>query len=316
MTRALTGLNRASIRQLRLLVAVAEAGSMVRAGEAIGLSQPAVTKSIRDLETDVGAPLFERGNRGVKPTIYGETLVRHAQAALAQLAHAAEALDDLATGAGGRVVVGTLLAASAWLLPRAIAQLRAERPRVIVEVVEGANDRLQPMLARGALDMVVGRLSEFRHRAGVIQRPLYNEEIVILARPGHALAAARALTLADLCAVDWILPPGETTLRRQLEKAFFDAGLAPPRCAVESVSLPTNRRLLRESDLIGAWPLGVAADELETERLIALPVRLTEILGPVGVTLRSDSPLSPSAEAFLQALEGVGEAGVTPRYSD
>ncbi|MCR9220974.1 MAG: LysR family transcriptional regulator [Alphaproteobacteria bacterium] len=309
MTRSLTGLNRASIRQLRLLVAVAETGSMVRAGEAIGLSQPAVTKSIRDLETDLGAPLFERGNRGVKPTIYGETLVRHAQAALAQLAHAAEALDDLATGAGGRVVVGTLLAASAWLLPRAIAELRADRPRVIVEVVEGANDRLQPMLARGALDMVVGRLSEFRHRAGVIQRPLYDEEIVILARPGHPLAAARGLTLGDLIAVDWILPPGETTLRRQLEKAFFDAGLEPPRCAVESVSLPTNRRLLRETDLIGAWPHGVAADELETGRLIALPVRLTEILGPVGVTLRSDSPLSPSAEAFLLALESVGEQG-------
>jgi DNA-binding transcriptional LysR family regulator len=309
MTRSLTGLNRASIRQLRLLVAVAETGSMVRAGEAIGLSQPAVTKSIRDLEADLGATLFERGNRGVKPTIYGETLVRHAQAALAQLAHAAEALDDLATGAGGRVVVGTLLAASAWLLPRAIAELRADRPRVIVEVVEGANDRLQPMLARGALDMVVGRLSEFRHRAGVIQRPLYDEEIVILARPGHPLAGCGTLTLGDLTAVDWILPPGETTLRRQLEKAFFDAGLDPPRCAVESVSLPTNRRLLRESDLIGAWPQGVAADELETGRLVALPVRLTEILGPVGVTLRSDSPLSPSADAFLQALEAVGARG-------
>jgi len=309
MTRALTGLNRASIRQLRLLVTVAETGSMVRAGEALGLSQPAVTKSIRDLEADLGVSLFERGNRGVKPTVYGETLVRHAQAALAQLAHAAEALDDLATGAGGRVVVGTLLAASAWLLPRAIAELRAERPRVIVEVVEGANDRLQPMLSRGALDMVVGRLSEFRHRAGVVQRPLYDEEIVILARPGHPLAGRGALTLGDLTAVDWILPPGETTLRRQLEKAFFDANLAPPRCAVESVSLPTNRRLLRESDLIGAWPQGVAADELETGRLIALPVRLTEILGPVGVTLRGDSPLSPSAEAFLQTLVRVGVRG-------
>lgn len=309
MTRSLTGLNRASIRQLRLLVAVAETGSMLRAGEVIGLSQPAVTKSIRDLEADLGVPLFDRGNRGVTPTVYGDTLVRHAQVALAQLAHAAEALDDLATGAGGRVVVGTLLAASAWLLPRAIAELRAERPRVIVEVVEGANDRLQPMLARGALDMVVGRLSEFRHRSGVVQRPIYDEEIVILARPGHPLAARRRLALADLLSADWILPPGETTLRRQLEKAFFDAGLDPPRCAVESVSLPTNRRLMRESDLIGAWPQGVAAEEIAAGHLIALPVRLREILGPVGVSLRGDSPLSPSAEAFLAALERVGARG-------
>jgi DNA-binding transcriptional LysR family regulator len=309
MNRSLTGLNRASIRQLRLLIAVAETGSMVRAAEAIGLSQPAVTKSIQDMETDLGATLFERGNRGVRPTIYGETLVRHAQAALAQLAFAAEALDDLATGAGGRVVVGTLLAASAWLLPSAIAELRSERPRVLIEVIEGANDRLQPMLARGALDMVVGRLSEFRHRSGVIQRPIFDEEIVILARPGHPLAGFRTLKLADLVLVDWILPPEETTLRRQIEKAFFDAALVPPRCAVESVSISTNRRLLRETDLIGAWPHGVAADELESGRLVALPVQFDQIFGAVGVTLRENSPLSPSAEAFLAVLEAVGKRG-------
>ncbi len=229
--------------------------------------------------------------------------------ALAQLAHAAEALDDLSHGAGGRVVVGTLLAASAWLLPQAIARLRAERPRVIVEVVEGTNDRLQPMLSRGDLDMVVGRLSEFRHRSGVHQEALYDEAIVILVRPDHPLARRGAVDLRDLQTADWILPPPETTLRRQLEKAFFDAGLDPPRCAVESVSLPTNRRLLRDSDLIGAWPQGVAADDLETGRLTALPVRLTEVLGAVGVSTRGASHLSPAAEALLAALKAVGAEG-------
>ena len=282
---------------------------MLRAAEYIGLSQPAVSKAIGDLETDLGVTLFTRGNRGVVPTVYGETLVRHAQVALAQLAHAAEALDDLSHGAGGRVVVGTLLAASAWLLPQAIARLRAERPRVIVEVVEGTNDRLQPMLSRGDLDMVVGRLSEFRHRSGVHQEALYDEAIVILTRPDHPLARRGAVDLRDLQTADWILPPPETTLRRQLEKAFFDAGLDPPRCAVESVSLPTNRRLLRDSDLIGAWPQGVAADDLETGRLTALPVRLTEVLGPVGVSTRGASHLSPAAEALLAALKAAGGEG-------
>lgn len=306
MTRSLVGLNRASVRQLRLVLAVAESGSMVRAGEAVGLTQPAVTRAVRELETDLGVPLFERGNRGVTPTVYGETLVRHAQIALAQLAHAAEAIDDLAHGAGGRVVIGTLLAASAWLLPRAIAKLRAERPRVIVEVVEGTNDRLQPMLVRGELDMVVGRLSEFRHREGVHQETIYAEPIVILARPDHPLARRKRLALADIQAADWILPPPETTLRRQLEKAFFDAGLDPPRCAVESVSLPTNRRLMRDTDLIGAWPQGVARDDLEVGRLAALPVKLSEILGPVGVSTHADTHLSPAAQAVLEALRAAG----------
>ena len=279
---------------------------MVRAAEAIGLTQPAVTKAVRDLERDLGVDLFERGNRGVTPTIYGEALVRHARCVLAQLVHAAEEIDDLAHGVGGRVAIGTLLAASARLLPRAVARLRAERPRVVVDVVEGTNDRLQPMLLRGELDMVVGRLTEFRHRARVHQEPLYDEEIVILSRPGHPLALDEHLRLADLRSADWILPPPETTLRRQLEKAFFDAALEPPRCAVQSVSLLTNRRLLYESDLIGAWPRGVAADDLVAGHLVSLPVRLSEILGPVGVSTRKSARLSPAAQALLTILRAEG----------
>ena len=306
MTRSLAGIHRVSIRQLRLVVAMAEGGSMVRAGEATGVTQPSVTKAIHDLERELGVALFERGNRGVTPTIYGEALVRHAQRVLAQLAHAAEEIDDLSHGTGGRIAVGTLLAASAWLLPKAIARLRVERPRVIVDVVEGTDDRLRPMLLRGDLDMVVGRLNELHHRIGIHQEPIYTEEIVIVARPGHPLALNRRPSLPDLLAADWILPPPETTLRRQIEKAFFDAGLEPPRCMVQSVSLLTNRQLLYESDLIGAWPRGVAADDLAAGRLTALPVRLNEILGPVGVSTRKSARLSPAADALLSLLRATG----------
>ena len=308
MARSLAGFQRVSIRQLRLVATIDEVGSMVRAGEAIGMTQPAVTKAVRDLEGDLGVALFNRGNRGVTPTIYGEALVRHAQRVLAQLEHAAEEIEDLAHGAGGRVTVGTFLAASAWLLPEAIARLRRERPRVAVDVVEGTNDRLQPMLLRGDLDMVVGRLSEFRHRAGVHQEPLYSEEVVILARPGHGLARHPRLRLAHLQKADWILPPPETTLRRQLETAFFDAGLDPPHCAVQSVSFLTNRRLLHASDLVGAWPRGVAADDLEQGRLVSLPVRLNGILWPVGVATRKLIRLSPAAAALLSMLRVAGRS--------
>ncbi|MDD9990355.1 MAG: LysR substrate-binding domain-containing protein [Rhodospirillales bacterium] len=307
MARTLIGLHRVSVRQLRLVATVAEVGTMVRAGDVIGMTQSAVTKAVRDLEKDLGVDLFERGNRGVTPTIYGEALVSHARRVLAQLEHAAEEIDDLAHGAGGRVAIGTLLAASAWLLPTAITRLRAERPRVAVDVVEGTNDRLQPMLLRGELDMVVGRLSEFRHRTGVDQEPLYSEEVVILARPDHPLARQESLHLADLQEADWILPPPETTLRRQLEKAFFDAGLDPPRCAIQSVSILTNRRLLNDTDLIGAWPRGVAADDLAEGRLVALAVRLDEIVWPVGVATRRLAQLSPAADALLATLRAVGQ---------
>lgn len=310
MVRSLIGLHRVSIRQLRLVAAIADVGTMVRAGDAVGLTQSAVTKAVRDLENDLGVDLFERGNRGVTPTIYGEALVTHARRVLAQLEHAAEEIDDLAHGAGGRVAIGTLLAASAWLLPAAIARLRAERPRVVVDVVEGTNDRLQPMLLRADLDMVVGRLSEFRHRTGVHQEPLYSEEVVILARPDHPLARREPLSLADLQEGAWILPPPETTLRRQLEKAFFDSGLDPPHCAVQSVSILTNRQLLSDTDLLGAWPRGVAADDLAHGRLGALPVGLEDIIWPVGVATRKFARLSPAADALLDMLRKAGRDAV------
>lgn len=269
-----------------------------------------MTKAVRDLERDLGVDLFERGNRGVTPTIYGDALVTHARRVLAQLEHAAEEIDDLAHGAGGRVAIGTLLAASAWLLPTAIARLRAERPRVVIDVVEGTNDRLQPMLLRGDLDMVVGRLSEFRHRAGVHQEPLYSEEVVVLARPDHPFARRTPLSLADLQEADWILPPPETTLRRQLEKTFFDAGLDPPHCAVQSVSILTNRQLLYDADLLGVWPRGVAADDLAHGRLVSLPVGLPDIIWPVGVATRKLARLSPAADALLAVLRAAGRDAV------
>ena len=306
MIRSLSGLHRVSVRQLRLVAAIAEDGSMVRAAETVGLTQSAVTKAVRDLERDLGVDLFVRGNRGVTPTIYGEALVRHAQRVLAQLAHAAGEIDDLAQGAGGRLAIGTLLAGAAWLAPRAIAQLRAEHPRVVVDVIEGTNDQLQPMLLRGDLDMVVGGLSELRRRPGVRQEAIYSEEIAILVRPTHFLARRDHLSLGDLQEADWILPPPEARLRQQLDRAHFDAGLDPPRCAVQSVSLLTNRRLLCDSDLIGVWPMGVAADELAQGRLVLLPIRRNEIVWPVGVLTRKQARLSPAAEALLSTLRAVG----------
>ena len=113
-------LTRLKLKQLRLLVAVARHGSILHAAREMNLSQPAATKMIKDLETDFEVQLFTRTNRGVLPTVFGDSLIRHGKLVFAQIAHAAQELDDLAQGTAGRVVVGTLLAASARVLPMAI----------------------------------------------------------------------------------------------------------------------------------------------------------------------------------------------------
>lgn len=294
---------RLKLRQLRLIVAIDEQASVLRAADALNISQPGATKLLKDAERDLGVPLFDRTNRGMVATDYGRALVRHAKLILSQLSHAAEELDDLAEGTGGRVTVGTLLAASASLLPTAIRQLREKRPRVSVAVIEGTNDRLMPALGVGDIDFVVGRLPEFRFRDEFVQEPLFHEEVCVIVRAGHPLARRRRLDIATLADSEWILPPPETTLRRQVEKAFHDAGVEAPRPVVQSVSLLTNRALLLATDMIGVWPRQVVLEDVRAGALAILPVVLPAAAGPVGLSRRRNVILSPAAQALVAELK-------------
>jgi DNA-binding transcriptional LysR family regulator len=154
--------SRLKLRQLRLLVAVGQYGSIQHAARELRISQPAATKLIKDLELDFEVRLFDRTNRGVIPTAHGDALIRHGKLILAQVSNAAQELDDLSEGSSGRVVIGTLLAAAPELLPRAIETLLDERPRVAIKVVEGTNDVLMPALFAGEIDMIIGRLPAYR----------------------------------------------------------------------------------------------------------------------------------------------------------
>src|SRR6184192_1962177 len=150
-----------------ILKASTSRSALVRVGwvrlrrlEALSLTQPTLTKALQDVEATLGLPLSERSNRGLEPTPYGEIFARHAKIVLAQLRHAAEELEILRVGYSGKVTVGTLLAASAAILPDAIARLKIERPGVAISVLVGTYDILVPSLLVGDLDMVLGRLPE------------------------------------------------------------------------------------------------------------------------------------------------------------
>ncbi|MBO6814781.1 MAG: LysR family transcriptional regulator [Rhizobiaceae bacterium] len=293
---------RLKLKQLRLLVAIAEHSSILHAAEELFISQPAATKLLKDLETDFGVTLFSRTNRGVIPTEFGEALVRHGKLILAQISHAAQELDDLNEGLGGRVVVGTLLAASAELLPETIRNVHEQRPNVSIIVRDGTNDFLMPLVYTGEVDMVVGRLAEYRYREDLSQEVLYNEPAVVVCRSGHQLAKAKHVPFSQLVEQDWILPPTQTTLRRQVDKEFLDQDLPPPPNPVECVSFLTNRALLMSTDMIGVFPLHVVRKEILAGELVTVQCPLQISNSPVGVTYRSEKALSPAAASFLDEL--------------
>ena len=301
------------LRHLELVAEVYDSRSILRASKRLSLTQPTVTKALQDVESTLGLKLFERTNRGIEPTEYGEIFARHAKVVLAQLRHAAEELESLRVGYSGKVSVGTLLAASASILPDAIALLKQERPAVAISVIVGTYDVLMPSLLAGDLDMVLGRLpAEGRNRA-LVYEEFYNEPICVVARRGHPLTRKRRLGLKELADAPWLLPLPETALRRQIERAFVEAGAALPRNVIESVSILTNRVLLRKSDCVGVMPYHVALDDVEHGLLAILPVKLKSIEGPVGVILRAPGELAPAAAAVLECLRTAAPEVPSPR---
>lgn len=297
--RALT---RLKLRQLRLLVAVGQRGSIQNAARDLGISQPAATKMIQDLELDFEVKLFDRTNRGVVPTVFGETLIRHGKLIFAQVSNAAQELDDLNEGNSGRVTVGTLLAASPALLPLAVGQILKDRPKVAIKIVEGTNEVLMPGLVSGEIDLVVGRLPSHRHRARIVQEKLLDERVIAVVGPHHPMSTTRSVSFAQLRQFSWLLPPPETTLRRQTDQFFMKQGQFEPDVAIESVSYLANRSLLRSHDFVGLMPAHVAALDIERGRLVQVDWTVPFGAGPVGASYRGEDALSPAGAAFLQAL--------------
>src|ERR1700733_757960 len=295
-------------RHMELIADVHDCRSILKASRRMNLTQPAVTKAVKDMEATLNFSLFERTSRGLTPTVYGAILARHAKIVRAQLRHAAEELENFRVGYSGHVTVGTLLAASAHLLPEAISFLKRGRPGVAITVVDGTFDMLLPLLIVGDLDMVLGRLPEVQQNDGLVFEEFYKEPTCLVIRHGHPLARRRRLELRELVDQPWLLPLPGTTLRRQIDKAFLDAHLPMPTNVIEPMSVLTNRVILRSSDCVGVMPYHVALDDVKHGLLNILPVTLHGIEGHVGAILRAPGDLPPAATALMDRLREIGRA--------
>lgn len=176
---------RLKLRHLVLVDALAERGSVIRAAEQLHVTQPVVTRALREVEEILGVELFERHARGVTPTLYGEAFVAHARAVLAELRQAGRHVAELVHADRGTVIVGTHLAGSNLLLPRAIARVKAERPNLTVIVHEATPDVQITGLLDGGIDMSVGRITPLPDGARLRQIELYQEPICLVTRHDH-----------------------------------------------------------------------------------------------------------------------------------
>jgi DNA-binding transcriptional LysR family regulator len=293
---------RLKLRHLVLVDALTAHGSVVAAAARLHSTQPALTRTLRELEDILGVSLYERGPRGVVPTIYGVAFTGHARAVLAQVNQAAEHLAELADAWRGIVTVGSHLAGSNLLLPAAVARFKTQRPGVTVAIREASPEALNTELEAGRLDLIVGRLTGVPDRGRTVRHVLYREPVRLVARRDHPAWDLPALSLPGLIDFPWILPGPETALRGELEEVFLAHDLALPQNRIECTSILTMRYLLARTDVIAALPQLIAAGD---PQVALLPISLDPMSQLVGATLAADRPPNPSAEAFLEDLRSV-----------
>jgi DNA-binding transcriptional LysR family regulator len=295
-------ISRLKTRQILLLLAIDALGSLRKAAERVGVAQPAATKLLHELERTLGVALFTRTRRGLRPTEYGEIMIRHARSVYADFDHARGEMVAVASGSTGRLRVGTVASAIPFLLARAVARLKQEQPRLTVEINVSTSDLLIPALNRGDLDLLIARPVLAEHPA-LDYEQLIDEPLAIVARRAHPLLDGRPLALGDLKGRPWTLFPWGTPMRQVLKPLFAEIG--PVVNLVETTSIITILALLQASDTLAILPADTAQFCANCGLLSMVPIDLGPVMGSYGVITRRDRPDRAAITAFIGCLRAV-----------
>lgn len=291
-----------NFRQLEQFLAVARAGSFTAASSELGVAQPSLTKSIRALERELGATLFERLPRGVVLTGAGQALRRHAERVGVQLQDASRELQSLAGQSGGLIAIG---AGPSWLrrlLPIAAANAIRANPAVRLSVVGGFDDVLLRALRAGDLDFVVAELPPEDRAEDLALHALTSDRLAVLCREGHPLAAASHPSLGDLLAYPWVMPPATTRAQQRLNALFVAADFPAPDIAAETESQAFLLQLLLNSDAL-TFSVASTAQLPEAAGTVLLDVPQLRAERSAGVITRRHGWLPQAAQAIVDDLQ-------------
>jgi DNA-binding transcriptional LysR family regulator len=290
------------IQLLRYFLAVARSGSIRQAADSVHLSQPALTRRIQDLESDLGVTLFERTPRGMALTRFGEVVLHHAQAIDTSCDFALKEINDLATGETGELRIGTGPAWAFSLVPDTVAQLRNALPRVKVQFFDWVNERMLPMLLEGQLDILVGGIPPEGERQPQLQyEPLFDVEQLVFAGNDHPLQG-RTCSARHLTRYPWIWFREATLGRALLRRQFDEQNIPWPESAIDTTSIHFGMRLLGQgNDYLMLLPstLVEAASGLGVK-----PLRLQQALQayPAGLMYREQVMRLRAAAMFRELL--------------
>lgn len=265
------------LRHLRAFLDIAAAGALSPVARAQGISQPALSRTLAELEDLLATQLFRRERRRLVLTDQGAMFRHHATIGLRALEAGVAALSP---AAGGHIRLGILPTAATRLLPRVALRFRDLQPNMILKIETGAHAYLMGLLRDGGIDMMIGRMPQ--DMAGLRFTHLYEEDIVLVARSDHPMQARPVAAI--LAEVPVILPPDGALIRRNVNEYLSMLGLADLRPAVETVALAIGREMLARSDAVWFISRGVVAEELTRGEMVEIATGVRFLSGAVGIT--------------------------------
>ncbi|ELY1634727.1 LysR family transcriptional regulator [Salmonella enterica subsp. enterica serovar Montevideo] len=292
---------RIRLRHLHTFVAVAQQGTLGRAAETLNLSQPALSKTLNELEQLTGTRLFQRGRLGAQLTVPGEQFLTHAVKVLDALNTAGQALNRKEDASADVVRVGALPTAALGILPAAIGRFHQQQKSTSLQVATMNNTMLLAGLKSGEIDLGIGRMSDPELMGGLNYELLFLESLKLVVRPGHPLLQ-ETITLSRVMEWPVVVSPKGTVPRQNAEALLQSQGCKMPAGCIETLSASLSRQLTVDYDYVWFVPSGAVKEDLRQATLVSLPVPTQSAGEPIGILTRVDIPLSTGAQMLIAAI--------------
>ncbi|EHA8505262.1 LysR family transcriptional regulator [Salmonella enterica subsp. enterica serovar Kentucky] len=292
---------RIRLRHLHTFVAVAQQGTLGRAAETLNLSQPALSKTLNELEQLTGTRLFERGRLGAQLTVPGEQFLTHAVKVLDALNTAGQALNRKEDASADVVRVGALPTAALGILPAAIGRFHQQQKSTSLQVATMNNTMLLAGLKSGEIDLGIGRMSDPELMGGLNYELLFLESLKLVVRPGHPLLQ-ETITLSRVMEWPVVVSPKGTVPRQNAEALLQSQGCKMPAGCIATLSASLSRQLTVDYDYVWFVPSGAVKEDLRQATLVSLPVPTQSAGEPIGILTRVDIPLSTGAQMLIAAI--------------
>lgn len=294
---------RLKLRDLHILLAVVQHGSMAKAAGELAVSQPAVSRAIADIEHAVGLRLLDRGRNGIEPTVYGRALVARGRVIFDELKQGVEELSYLADPTVGDLRIGSTESIAAGFLPAVIENFSREQPRVRLNVVQAVmNAQHYRDLRERSIDLLLGRIPTQFDEDDLDVESVYDDQVVVVASRSSKWVRSRRLTLADLAEERWVLPPEDTIAGSLAAEWFRACSIEMPRARITTLSIHLCHRLAATAQFVTTLPISVLRTADYDRVLKVLPIKLPTQRRPVGIVTLKNRTLSPVAKRFIECV--------------